>query len=498
MKSCKVLRELMCFLICYILVLTALPVQAVAASSPDDTVVNNGSLLVKEGDWLYYRNSSDGGSIYKIKTDGTQNTKINDISSCNININGDWIYFKSLSPDKYYEMYRMKKDESSQPQDLGFTSDSDKEKFIGDYIYYRPYSRDILYNSDDTLRRIKIDGTEDKSLARGASYDGLGISGDYIYYNKVSDSSNNYEELFFKCKLDGSDETQIFTDIKDGYIIKVTDNWIYIREDDDVASGKYSIYRIKLDGSEKKQIYDGNGSSDNISILNDDWIYNYKENCFQKIDGSKVINESDVVFDRYNNAINIIDGWIYYHKIDGGFYALKTDGTQKLKIYNSSSGGYDRHLFSCINDGNYIYYIDDNNYGEKFLYKFDINSGTSQKLTPEENIQKVSADKKWTIEFTKEFDPNTINDKNILVTDGDNSPVKLSIVPNTDGKSITISKDEKTSWDNNPNWDSIIYDSHCGGRGGKQIYNIKITQNVKDKDGKNLRRYVVKKFETTK
>ena len=37
----------------------------------------------------------------------------------------------------------------------------------------------------------------------------------------------------------------------------------------------------------------------------------------------------------------------------------------------------------------------------------------------------------------------------------------------------------------------------CTG-GGKQIYNIKITQNVKDKDGENLRRYVVKKFEITK
>lgn len=481
MKNYKGLKELVCFLICYILVVPSFPVKAIMVSNSNDTAINNGSLLVKEGDWLYYRNSSDGGSIYKIKTDGTQNTKINDISSCNINVSGDWIYFKSLSSDKYYEMYRIEKD-GSKLQDLNFKSNG--EKIIGDYIYY--------YSKQYSLNKVKIDGTENENLVESQSGSNPNefMAGGYIYYNKYV---KGVGFQMFRCKLDDGNEMQVFSDVTNGNIIKVTDNWIYIKQYEN-TSGITSLYRLKPDGSQKSKIGDGNIFD--ITIINDDWIYNYKENCFKKMDGSNVINESDVMMSDIPMAI--INDRIYYHKNDGGFYALKTDGTEKLKIYTSPSKeihdyDYDCHLFSCINDGNYIYYINDYNYGEKFLYKFDINSSTSKKLTPDESIQKVSKDKQWTIKFSKKFDVNTINDKNILITDGDNVPIKMSITPNADGNSITLSKVAKTSWDN-PYWDNVIK-SYM--RGGKQIYNIKITQNVKDADGHNLKDYAGKKFEIT-
>lgn len=484
MKNCRILKELICVLVCYILILTALPVQVIAVSNTKDTVINNRSLLVKEGDWLYYRNSSDGGSIYKIKTDGTQNTKINDISSCNITVNGDWIYFKNpVRDDKFYEMYRIRKD-GSDLQDLKFQSYD--EEFKNDYIYYD-------YGSG--LNRIKVDGTENielKSFWDDQALPNESIAGDYIYsyqYDMHYDENDDpiVEYKMFRCKLDGSDKTQIFSDIKNGYIIKATDNWIYIREYDN-TSRIYSVYRIKPDGSDKTQIWSGD-DSDSWVLIDDDWICDYGKNQFRKIDGSITINGINAI---KNLPIAVTGNYICYHDVSGDFYAVKTDGTQKLSLYNSPyeyGSDYDSHLFSCINEGNYIYYINDYDYGEKSLYKFNINDGTSEKLTPDENIQKVSKDKVWIIKFTKEFDINTINDENILVTDGDNKPVKISILPNTDGKSITIGRERESSW-GDPNWSGIVR-SVCG----KQIYNIKITQNVKDKDGQKLKRYVVKKFE---
>lgn len=107
----KINKKIIALLMCYMLCVSFLPTYAFAESNPvENGIVNNKSLLVKEGDWLYYRNSYDGGSIYKVKTDGTQNTKINDISSCNITLDGEWIYFRSLdTSNKFYELFRIKK-----------------------------------------------------------------------------------------------------------------------------------------------------------------------------------------------------------------------------------------------------------------------------------------------------------------------------------------------------------------------------------------------------
>lgn len=475
----KKYKELVCLLICYILIITPFSVQAAPSSGSGDNVVNNGSLIVKEGDWIYYRNSSDGGSIYKTNTDGTQNIKLNDISSCNINIQGDWIYFKSLSSNKFYEMYSMKKDGSSSPKDLNFSSSSN-EKIAGGYIYYNYRSLSGGYSN-----RIKIDGTGNENLENKYDDDGYmkpyspTIIGNYRYYV--------IKNTVFRCDLDGNNKIPIFTAAQDSNvdIEKSTDNWIYIEvQYDDLKHN--TIYRIKQDGSEKNQIYNSGDDYGSVEVINDDWIYDGNENAFKKIDGSKTINESGYI-DTYN--MNSNNEWIYYYTVDdGSFYALKNDGTQKIKLYNGD-GYFDTHLFNCIQDGNAFYYIN-GFYDNKFLYKFDITSGVSKQLTSEENIQQVSDDKKWTIVFTKKFDPSTINNSNILVTDGDNDPVDISVVPNADGKSITISKNEDES-----NWISANWSEDIPTREVKQVYNIKVTQNVKDIDGHKLKRNVVKKFE---
>ena len=63
-------------------------------------------------DWIYFINSADNHSIYKIRTDGTNMQKLNDIPTIAICAVGDWIFYRSMVAtgessfigDKYYKM----------------------------------------------------------------------------------------------------------------------------------------------------------------------------------------------------------------------------------------------------------------------------------------------------------------------------------------------------------------------------------------------------------
>ena len=49
-------------------------------------------------DWIYY--GIYGKGIYKIKTDGTDKTKISDDEPMFINISGDWLYYGTGSQEE--------------------------------------------------------------------------------------------------------------------------------------------------------------------------------------------------------------------------------------------------------------------------------------------------------------------------------------------------------------------------------------------------------------
>lgn len=485
-KYMRILRntsKLISFLMCYILIAAALPINVMAQSSSGSTVINNNSLLVKEGDWLYYRNSADGGSIYKIKTDGTENTKVNNISSCDISLQGDWIYFKTLVPsssDKNYEMFRIKKsDANAVPEDLGFISNS--EAFIGDYIYYVK-NRDGVY-------KVKADNSEKPKKIVDCIHGG--IRKNYIFYEKSVNDGNSLG-TYFVADLDGRNQRQVGTT---NDIVKFTDDWIYYQED---SGDKDALYRMKVDGSEKSLV-DEEAAAYLTYVLNDDWIYNDKYGI-KKVDGSKKIKESGVLFpfksytgDVWTGA-KMVDNWVYFNDTNYNCLSLvNTDNGEKIKLYNNSTDKIiNQNVLdpsSCLKDDNYLYYINEANDGEMLLYKYNINSADVQKLSPYEEIQKVSDNKQWVVKFKKAVAPSSINDKTVLVTDGDNNPVNVLITVNPDGKSITIKKANA-----NGTWEKyrILSDYFtCG----KQIYNLRITKAVKDIDGKTLSNDVIKQFE---
>lgn len=52
------------------------------------------------GDWIYYSNASDENKLYKIKTDGTNKTKISDETALFIQVAGDWVYYANNSSEQ--------------------------------------------------------------------------------------------------------------------------------------------------------------------------------------------------------------------------------------------------------------------------------------------------------------------------------------------------------------------------------------------------------------
>jgi len=84
-----------------------LPDSVVSSTERGNTVGNivNGGYVAQKSDWIYYQ-SNDGGKLYKIRTDGSSRTKLNDDSSYWINVVGDWVYYTNFNDDigKFYKI----------------------------------------------------------------------------------------------------------------------------------------------------------------------------------------------------------------------------------------------------------------------------------------------------------------------------------------------------------------------------------------------------------
>lgn len=64
------------------------------------------------GDWVYYANWDEDFALYKIKTDGSQRTKLCNDSAQGFCIEGDWIYFENQT-----SLYKIKTDGSQQTRE---------------------------------------------------------------------------------------------------------------------------------------------------------------------------------------------------------------------------------------------------------------------------------------------------------------------------------------------------------------------------------------------
>ncbi len=220
--------------------------------------------IAVQGEWIYFCNISDGERLYKIKTDGSQLSKMDDSESCRcINAVGDWIYYSTWKEGTY----KIRPDGSEKtllisettynmtviddwiyygtnPQFYKMKTDGSQITQIIDSAYYTNVVDGWIYYDDDGLYKIRTDGRE-KTQLNDVESSNINVNGDWIYYTTWSDKSKS--SLLYKMRTDGSEETKLHK--VGGFKIHIAGDWVYYCNPYDLY-----YYKIQKDGSNNKKI----------------------------------------------------------------------------------------------------------------------------------------------------------------------------------------------------------------------------------------------------
>lgn len=292
--------------------------------------INNAGYAAVQGEWVYASYAPDNpayadkAELYKIKLDGTEKTKLLDYGVNNINVVGEWIYFRDLYNG--HKLCKVKIDGTNKT-----IISNDMPSFInviGEWIYY---SND---SDGGKLYKIKIDGTNRIKLNDDLSQY-LTIDGECIYY------INENEHKIYKIKTDGTEREKILDEVV--YSMQKSGDYIFFTR---LLGDKYPkhenmwLYRVKTDGTDITKLEDR--SVQKLNIVGD-WIYYYAKDYStpayvggiykMKIDGSN----KTVIKEHVSHAnISVIGNWIYYEnwraEPQGTLYKIKTDGTENQKV----------------------------------------------------------------------------------------------------------------------------------------------------------------------
>lgn len=173
-------------------------------------------------DWIYL--IPLGGSLCKIKTDGTGFTRLDD-RIIDINIDREWIYYFYMVPEEVwvYQLWRMHTDGTQKQQLMQTTSH---------YIDYQ--CEWIYYVGEETksIYKVGFDGKEKHKIIECGNGTEIKVIGDWLFYHDPEESPGIY-----KIKTDGSEHTKIADETSINFI-DIWDNWL-------ICSGdKISIIRV--------------------------------------------------------------------------------------------------------------------------------------------------------------------------------------------------------------------------------------------------------------
>ncbi|WP_409271497.1 DUF5050 domain-containing protein [Neobacillus sp. SCS-31] len=274
----------------------------------------NGGEVTKQGDWIYYVHRNGNRGLYKVKTNGTQNTYLNVKSVDQLNVIGDYVYFASMTENG--KLYRIKTNGTGK-QSLNVWG----EYFVavGNWIYFHNLK------DDWKLYKVSLDGKKLVKISNDFAAQ-IHVVGNTIYYTNHSDG-----EKLYKIGVDGKNRVRINN--KDMHIQNMTvyKGWIYY-------GANQKFYKMSVDG--KKRILLSNDHPGLISVANDyvyymklgekDGSVNDRALYRMKIDGT---GKKRMVTGQTTNY-NVVDGYIYYlkwdHNLDDGkyyHYRMKLDGT---------------------------------------------------------------------------------------------------------------------------------------------------------------------------
>ena len=200
--------------------------------------------------WVYYSDWDDEISLYKIRVDGSDETKLNSDPSHFVNVMGDKIYY--LNGDDNNSIYSIDIDGQNRTK---LNDYSCNYLFAsGGWLYYSNI------NDGGNMYRIRYDGTNEKKINdHRSAYPNL--SGEWLYYTNLDD-----EGKIYKIRTDGSELTSL-TDLG-GYYLNVYEDWVfYVIEEE-------GIFRMGTDGSDKTLLIDSEEAGHaHFLNLTDDWLY---------------------------------------------------------------------------------------------------------------------------------------------------------------------------------------------------------------------------------
>ena len=264
-------------------------------------IINYGFAAV-QGDWVYFSSKADNDHLYKTRADGTERTLLDGNQAISINVVGDWVYYyswryighhmesgKPVDDNGYSGIYKIRTDGTEKTQ---LNNDISNNVIVADgWVYYR--------NIGDgySLYRIRTDGSERTQLSNHY-VDYINVSGDWIYYYRSNERGGIY-----RIRTDGKRRTKLYD--SGAYDLNVVGDWIYFEGSGGIykvgidgknavklVEGSYcrninvadgwiyyidgrfwgNIYRIRTDGTEKTVLVD-EGENGRISILGDQVLY---------------------------------------------------------------------------------------------------------------------------------------------------------------------------------------------------------------------------------
>ena len=175
--------------------------------------INNNGLAAIQGDWIYFV-SDDNHKIYAMQTDGSVMKKINDDTSSNINVIGDWVYYLDKSiRGSGWQICAIKTD-GSERRVVNEREDVRRMIVVGDWIYYLTFD-------DRSIYAIKTDGSSDRNITDAEDLvTQMIVDGDWIYYKTYNNGGSVYT-----IKTDGSGRREIIDEQLNS--IFIIDEWIY-------------------------------------------------------------------------------------------------------------------------------------------------------------------------------------------------------------------------------------------------------------------------------
>ena len=282
--------------------------------------LNTGGLFCESEDYIYFANPYDGNKLYKMNLDANKAEKVCDDIVSYINAAGDYIYYarfnnkdavETIFKGNLYGVFRIKKgSDKGKPVHTGIVTNI---SLVGNYIYYQGYNDKKVFE----LRKVKIDGKEDKKIS-DTPYSPVSVANGNIYFPEVTGNHN-------LMKLDTQTDNITVHKLGNFYLPVVSNNYLYY---------------IDLDNSRKLTKMDL--STEEKQVLTQDCCVSYN-----------ISTDKDVIFYQAENS-----------KEDHKLIKIDTNGDNKTVIKEGD-------CYNISITSKYMFYIEKLG-TQEYLYKVSI------------------------------------------------------------------------------------------------------------------------------